>query len=205
MSFKDVFTSVVLSYGKDWRLMACFSGVTGQPRVTITWSGSGTLGNCHNCVSSCCRCVFMWAFRLFTFKNTLWKEIYVNQTATTVIHNCMKMFLFLTQNAAYFPHSVQGKTIAESVSPLVVLLEGELLTEAEPKGWVSVVTLCSFGELQSSRRLFWFHVSPFVSLEKNGISLPRNKCLLVPTPFFLTSTVINCKMGGGGEHATHAP
>lgn len=112
------------------------------------------------------------------------KKYIVNQTATTVIHICMKMFLFLTQDAAYFPHSVQGKTMAESVSPLVVLLEGELLTDAEPKGWVSVDALCSFGELQSSRRLFWFHVSPFVSLEKNGNSLPRNRCLLVPTAFF---------------------
>jgi len=78
----------------------------------------------------------------------------------------MKMFLFLTQDAAYFPHSLQGKTRAESVSPLVVLLEGELLTEAEPKDWVSVEALCSAGELQSSRRLFWFHVSPFVCWEK---------------------------------------
>lgn len=175
MSFKDVFTSVILSNGKDWWLMACFSGVTEQPLVMITWSGSGTLGNCHNCVSSCCRCVFMWAFRLFTFKNTLWKEIYRESDSKLVIHNCMKMFLVLTQGAAYFPHSVQGKTMAESVSPLVVLLDGELLTEAEPNGCVNVDTLCSVGELQSSWRLFWFHVSTFVSLEKNGSSVPRNR------------------------------
>lgn len=97
----------------------------------------------------------------------------MNQTTTTVIHNCMKMFLCLTQDMAYFPHSVQGKTTAESVSPLVVLLEGELLTEAEPKGRVSEDALFSAGELQSSRRLFWVHVSSLICCEKNSIFTPK--------------------------------
>lgn len=147
--------------------MGGFRCVTGLSGVTITWSCSRTLGNCHSFVSSCWRCVFMWALRLFTFKNTLWNEAIMNQTATTVIHNWMKMFLCLTQDVAYFPHSLQGKTTAESVSPLVVL-EGELLTEAEPKGRVSVDDLFSAGELQSSRRLFWVHVSSFICCEKHG-------------------------------------
>lgn len=170
MSFMDVFTS----HDKEWRFMGGFSGVTGHSGVPITRSCSGTLANCHNGMSSCCRCVFMWAFRLFTFKNTLWKEAIVNQTATTVIHNWMKMFLCLTQDVAYFPHSLQGKTTAESVSPLVVL-EGELLTEAEPKGRVSVDDLFSAGELQSSRRLFWVHVSSFICCEKHGHFTQKRK------------------------------
>ncbi len=179
--------------------MCGFSGVTGHSGVTITRSCSGTLGKCHNCVSSCCRCVFMWAFRLFTFKNTLWNEAIVNQTATTVIHNCIKMFLCLTQDMAYFPHSLQGKTTAESVSPLVVL-EGELLTEAELKGRFSVDALFSAGELQSSRRLVWVHVSSFICCEKHSnFTQKQMVCnyLLVPNPFFHKTAVNNLQNGQG--------
>lgn len=60
-----------------------------------------------------------------------------------------------------------GKTRAKSVSPLVVLLDGELLTEAEPKVSVRADGLCSAGELQSRRRLFWVHVSSFVCLKNH--------------------------------------
>lgn len=76
----------------EWWIVGCF----GQPDDTSPLSWSGTLGNCHKCASSCCLCVFMWAFRLLTLKNTLWSKARYESDHSRDVLRCFWFWLRLT-------------------------------------------------------------------------------------------------------------
>lgn len=95
----------------------------------------------------------------------------VNNTDHVV--NCEKkntMWILFVLNLSYFPHSVQGKIRFDSVSPLVELFDGELLTEPRAKFWADLGLLYSAGELHIPPILLWFHSFPLnIWFEKEKI------------------------------------
>ncbi len=151
MSFMDAFTSAVLPHFKEWRLMCGFSGLTGHSGVTITWSCSGTLEKCHNCVSSAAGVSSCGHFDFSPSKTPYeTRQSWIRPQPLwfiTVWRFCVWLRRWLT-----FHTRLQGRWQLNQYLHWWCWREN-FSHKPEPKGRVSVDALFSAEELQSSRRL----------------------------------------------------